>query len=213
MTMERRALEAPFEFRQSDDGTVKVAGYAAVFDEPADIGGVFTEVIKPGAFRNALNRGDDVVFLINHGGLPLARLSAGNLTLREDQRGLRMEATLDGSDPDVARIVPKLRNRLMRAMSFGFNVGPEGQEWGETGDGQSLRNIRDVSYLGDVSVVNTPAYAGTEIALRSKEEAEKQAEEERKEHNRDGFAKRKADAIREREAEHRFRKIRENPEA
>lgn len=177
--MERRALSEPFEFRAETDGTVKVAGYAAVFNQPADIGGVFTEVIERGAFRSAIERGDDVVFLINHGGLPLARTTAGNLSLREDSHGLRIEATMDASDPDVERIVPKLRNKLLTAMSFAFNVGPEDQRWGETGDGKSLRTIKNFSYVGDVSVVNTPSYAGTEIALRSRDDATASADEER----------------------------------
>jgi HK97 family phage prohead protease len=208
--MERRALktrdeEAPFEFRMEGDGTVHVAGYAAVFNEPADIGGVFTEVIERGAFRSAIERGDDVVFLVNHSGLPLARSSAGNLSLREDERGLRMEATLDGSDPDVARIVPKLRNKLLKAMSFAFNVEPEDQRWGETGDGKSLRTIRNFSYVGDVSIVTTPAYKGTEIALRAKELAEESAEKEQAEHNR--LQARARIAARKAESEQKFRGI------
>lgn len=205
--MERRSLEAPFEFRAEADGTVKVAGYAAVFDQPADIGGVFTEVIKRGAFRNALKRGDDVVFLINHGGLPLARSSAGNLQLEEDHHGLRVAATLDGSDPDVQRLVPKLRNKLMRAMSFAFNVGPEGQQWGETGDGKATRAITDVDYLGDVSAVTTPAYEGTEIALRSRDEATATAEQERSRAEQNAAAARARIAARKAETEQKIRGI------
>jgi phage head maturation protease len=48
-------------------------------------------------------------------------------------------------------------------MSFAFF--PEVQVWDESGD-IPLRKIRKAS-LYDVSVVTTPAYAGTEIALRS----------------------------------------------
>lgn len=190
--MERRALSEPFEFRAESDGTVKVAGYAAVFDQPADIGGVFTEVIERGAFRSSIERGDDVVFLINHGGLPLARTTAGNLSLREDSHGLRIEATMDATDPDVERIVPKLRNKLLTAMSFAFNVEPEDQRWGETGDGKALRTIKNFSYVGDVSVVNTPAYEGTEIALRSRDAALDKIEQEQRQKNFNAAAKRLA---------------------
>jgi HK97 family phage prohead protease len=207
MTMERRSLEAPFEFRAEADGTVKVAGYAAVFNQPADIGGVFTEVIERGAFRSALDRGDDVVFLVNHGGLPLARTTAGNLSLSEDSRGLRMEATLDGADPDVARIVPKLRNKLLTAMSFAFNVGPEDQRWGETGDGKSLRTIKNFSNIGDVSVVNTPAYEGTEIALRSRDASAEAAEGEREKAEHNAARARARIAARKAESEQKFRGI------
>jgi phage head maturation protease len=61
----------PAEFRADSDG-VKVSGYAAVFDQAADIGGYFKEIIARGAFKEAIGR-DDVVFLVNHDGLPLAR--------------------------------------------------------------------------------------------------------------------------------------------
>lgn len=207
MTMERRSLAAPFEFRAEADGVVKVAGYAAVFDQPADIGGVFTEVIERGAFRSSIERGDDVVFLINHGGLPLARTTAGNLTMREDSHGLRIEATMDATDPDVERIVPKLRNKLLTAMSFAFNVEPEDQRWGETGDGKALRTIKNFSYVGDVSVVNTPAYEGTEIALRSRDEATATAEQDRAKAEQNAAAARARIDARKALQEQKFRGI------
>ena len=78
----------PAEIRQDADG-IKVEGYAAVFNEETDIGGYFREVIEPGAFSDAIGR-DDVVFLINHEGLPLARTRSGTLKLTEDARGLKI---------------------------------------------------------------------------------------------------------------------------
>jgi phage head maturation protease len=76
----------PLEIRADDGGEIRVSGYAAVFGEETNIGGMFTEVIQRGAFTNAIGR-DDVVFLINHEGLPLARTRSGTLTLTEDERG------------------------------------------------------------------------------------------------------------------------------
>jgi len=86
MEKEFRVNAQPFELR-ADDDAIRVAGYAAVFGEEADIGGYFTEVIERGAFANAIERGDDVVFLVNHDGLPLARTRSGTLRLSEDERG------------------------------------------------------------------------------------------------------------------------------
>jgi hypothetical protein len=54
-------------------------------------------------------------------------------------------------------------------MSFAFF--PEVQEWDETQD-PPLRTIKRAS-LFDVSIVTTPAYQGTEIALRSLEASRK----------------------------------------
>lgn len=71
---------AAFEIRAIDDATVAVEGYAAVFNQETVIGGRWREQIAPGAFRDAIDR-DDVVFLINHEGLPLARSRSGTLEL------------------------------------------------------------------------------------------------------------------------------------
>lgn len=162
MSVERRG-GAPVEIRAEADA-VNVSGYAAVFNEPAMIGSSFREVIAPGAFRDAIGR-DDVVFVVNHEGLPLARTRSGTLKLSEDERGLRMETTLDASDPDVRAIVPKMRRGDLDKMSFAFRATV--QEWDDT-QNPPLRTIRAVELL-DVSIVTTPAYAGTEIGLRSLE--------------------------------------------
>jgi len=151
----------PVEVR-AEGSTIKVSGYAAVFNERANIGDMFEEVIAPGAFRAAIGR-DDVVFLINHAGLPMARTRSGTLTLIEDERGLYMESELDPEDPDVRAIVPKMKRGDLDKMSFAFY--PTVQEWDESGD-LPVRTIREAS-LADVSIVTNPAYSGTDIGLRS----------------------------------------------
>lgn len=158
----------PAEIRAEADGGIKVSGYAAVFDQEADIGGMFREKIAKGAFSDAIGR-DDVVFVINHDGLPLARsrAGAGTLTLREDEHGLYMETTLHPEDPDVKAIVHKMQRGDLDKMSFAFRA--EQQEWDERQD-PPLRTVKRAS-LYDVSIVTTPAYAGTEIGLRSLEAA------------------------------------------
>lgn len=151
----------PAEIRSEADG-LKVEGYAAVFGQEANIGGMFLEKIEKGAFREAIGR-DDVVFLINHEGLPLARTRSGTLRLTEDSHGLKIETTLDPEDPDVKSISGKMKRGDLDKMSFAFL--PELQEWDDTVD-PPLRTIKKAS-LFDVSIVTTPAYDGTEIALRS----------------------------------------------
>lgn len=165
----------PVEIRE-EENTVKVAGYAAVFNEETNIGGMFREVIKPGAFRDAVGR-DDVVFLVNHDGLPLARTRSGTLTVKEDERGLFIESELDLSDPDVQQIVPKMKRGDLDKMSFAFS--PTVQQWDDSED-IPLRSIEEAA-LYDVSIVTNPAYEGTEIGLRSAETALKDLEKHRKE--------------------------------
>jgi len=150
------------EIRDADDGNVTVEGYAAKFDEETVIGGQWREQIAPGAFRDAIGR-DDVVFLINHAGLPLARTRSGTLELSEDEVGLRIRAQLDPTDPDVRSIVPKMKRGDLDKMSFAFI--PTRQKWDDE-EKMPRRTITEAE-LYDVSIVTTPAYDGTSIGLRS----------------------------------------------
>lgn len=162
---------APVELREAAGDQINVTGYAAVFGEATEIGPLdswgWSEVVERGAFTDALQRGDDVTFLINHRDLPLARTSSGTLTLTEDERGLRVDTALDASDPDVMRILPKMRRGDLSKMSFAFLA--EKETWDETGD-HAVRSLQSVR-LFDVSIVTDPAYEGTEIGLRSKQSA------------------------------------------
>jgi len=162
---EIRALHKSVEIREEDSGEIRVSGYAAVFGEETNIGGMFTEEIRQGAFKDAVGR-DDVVFLINHEGLPLARTRSGTLTLREDDHGLYMEAALDPSDPDVRSIVPKMKRGDLDKMSFAFI--PTRQSWDDKS--KTPKRMIEEAQLFDVSIVTTPAYDGTEIGLRSFEQ-------------------------------------------
>lgn len=150
------------EIRDADDGNVTVEGYAAVFDEETVIGGQWREQIARGAFRDAIGR-DDVVFLINHAGLPLARTRSGTLELSEDEVGLRIRAQLDPTDPDVRSIVPKMKRGDLDKMSFAFI--PTRQQWDD--EEKMPRRTITQAELYDVSIVTTPAYDGTSIGLRS----------------------------------------------
>lgn len=191
---ERRSL-APFEIREEGDGMIKVSGHAAVFDQEANIGGMFREVVRKGAFREAL-KVSETPFLINHDDLPLARTGSGTLKLSEDNIGLRVEASLDPTDPDVQRIVPKMKRGDLDKMSFAFSVDDGGQDWTQDDEDMiPLREITKVKRLFDVSIVTSPAYEGTDIAMRSldeKREAEKEkAERERRRKNFVSFSIRK----------------------
>ena len=183
MSKEIRSGE-PVEIRAEGD-TVSVSGYAAVFNSETIIGGKYREQIAPGAFTNAIGR-DDVMFLINHDGLPMARTKSGTLTLAEDERGLYMSAELDSSDPDVRAIVPKMKRGDLDKMSFAFS--PEVQSWDDSGD-MPLRTIRQAS-LYDVSIVTYPAYQDTDIGLRSLSEFRSAQEEKEIESNPEAIATR-----------------------
>ena len=149
---------------RNDNGVNTVVGYGAVFNsESNDLGG-FVEYVAPGAFDGRLE--DDVRFLINHDGLPLARTTNNTLRLSVDERGLKYEA--DMPDTTLANdLMTLLRNGTISQSSFAFTV--EEDSW-ENVDGRNIRTINKVSRLYDVSSVTYPAYneAGS-FALRSLE--------------------------------------------
>ncbi len=157
---------------RNDNGVNTVVGYGAVFNsESNDLGG-FVEYVSPGAFDGRLE--DDVRFLINHDGLPLARTTNGTLRLSIDERGLKYEA--DMPDTTLANdLMTLLRNGTISQSSFAFTV--EDDSW-ENIDGKNVRTINKVSRLYDVSSVTYPAYneAGS-FALRSLENWQKEQEE------------------------------------
>jgi len=148
------------ETRQEGDGTMRLAGYAAVFND-SSVPLPFSERIAPGAFRKTLSETPDVRLLINHEGLPLARTKNGTLTLTEDGTGLHIDAILP--DTTEARDLWTLVQRGdVDQMSFAFRVIR--QNWNED---RTERTLTEVSLSdGDVSVVTYPAYPTTMVEAR-----------------------------------------------
>jgi len=163
---ERITMTAEVRAVATDDGSLKIGGYAATFNNEAT-GLNFREVIAPGAFTRALASNDPVFLLVNHDmeGIPLASTQSGTLQLRQDKTGLYMEATLDAANPKAQELSSALRRGDMDKMSFAFTVSPDGQ----TRDA-GLRTIQDIERLYEVSVVTLPAYDATSVGMRSAEE-------------------------------------------
>ena len=162
------------ELRQEGEDNI-VVGYGSVFNTLSNELGGFREIIAEGAFDGRLN--DDVRFLINHDGLPLARTTNGTLRLTTDERGLKYEAKV--ANTSLGRdLIELMRNGTINQSSFAFVV--EDDSW-EVRDGVNVRTINKVSRLYDVSAVTYPAYesASASVALRSMEAWQK-AEEEKK---------------------------------
>jgi len=158
------------ELRQEGDDNV-VVGYGSVFNTLSNELGGFREIIAEGAFDGRLE--DDVRFLINHDGLPLARTTNGTLRLSTDERGLKYEARV--ANTSLGRdLVELMRNGTINQSSFAFVV--EDDSW-EVRDGMNIRTINKVSRLYDVSAVTYPAYEEASVALRSMEEWKKTEEE------------------------------------
>lgn len=156
------------ELRAAEVTGDTLTGHAAVFDQATEIRGGW-ETIAPGAFDEALVRGDDVIALRDHDpALLLGRLSAGTLRLHTDQRGLAFEVDLP--DTGYARDVRELvRRGDLAGASFGFLPGTVDPSIAK--DGRQMRTHTSVKRLLDVSVVAMPAYQGTSVSLRSLDQA------------------------------------------
>jgi len=170
MTKETRSFS--FEIDETEER--KMTGHAAVFNEPAEIGGWFREQIEPGSFKASIKK-DDVRALFNHDeNYVLGRNIAGTLRMKEDEKGLKVDIT--PPDTQFARdLAVSIERGDISQMSFAFQVLEE--EWirGEKKE-LDLRKIKKVR-LFDVSPVTYPAYDGTDIAIRSHEAWKKENEE------------------------------------
>lgn len=172
-TIQRRAT--PFrdvELRAKPDGSggeaLTFSGYASVTEvgyEMSDWLGSYTEVIRAGAFKKTLSEDADVPFLVNHGGLTLARTKSGTMGLAEDDTGLHVEARLDPASPHVVALRSAMDRGDVDEMSFGFWITR--QQWSP--DYEQLDVIEVSLNKGDVSVVNygaNPATAGAQLNSR-----------------------------------------------
>lgn len=137
-----------------------IKGYAAVFETPTDIGGMFTERVRAGAFRKTILEAD-VRALWNHDpNYVLGRNRSGTLRMNEDQFGLAIE--IDPVDAQWSRdLQESMRRGDINQMSFAFKAIKD--EWDNDVNERSLVEVK----LFDVSVVTYPAYPQTSAQIRS----------------------------------------------
>lgn len=163
MELEKRYFQEA-EMRVEGESEKKITGYAAVFNRQSENLGGFTEIIRPGAFRKALD--SDVRALFNHdSNYVLGRTTNGTLELEENQTGLKFTAT--PPDTQWARdLIKSIERGDINQCSFSFSVGKDGEKWTEKKD-LALREILEVNYVGDVGPVTFPAYPQTSVQARS----------------------------------------------
>ena len=160
---ETRSVE--FRATPSADG-VTLEGYAAVFDQPAEIDdwqGRFVETFRQGAFSKTI-RDHKPVLMFNHGQHPtIGDLPIGVIdTLREDGHGLHVKAKLNESwlvDP----VREAIKNGSITGMSVRMSVTRD--KWGKEGNVRT-RSVDEVKLL-ELGPVVFPAYEGTSVSARS----------------------------------------------
>jgi HK97 family phage prohead protease len=156
--METRIFEIDsLEVREDGDGMF-LEGYAALFNSRSENLGGFTETIAPGAFRASLKSRNDIKLLWNHDtNAVLASTRAGTLTLVEDERGLKVSASI--APTSYGRDAKILVSRGdVTGFSFGFSMPARGgDEWNAEGTERVLKSVR----LFEVSLTPWPAYQQT----------------------------------------------------
>lgn len=189
----RRYTAAPglrVERREGAAGGPRIVGHASVFDQWTTLYEgpyfVWREIVRPGAYANALKEKQDVRSLFNHdSNFVLGRTASGTLSLSEDKVGL----WTDTDPPDTQTIRDLVLSPIERGdvsgMSFAFiprntksvvvseggvividrggeriTIRTEGEKEIEE------RELLDLN-LFDVSPVTYPAYEQTDVALRA----------------------------------------------
>lgn len=155
---------------EGNDKERKITGYAAVFNRKSENLGGFVEIIRPGAFKEAI-KDADVRALFNHdSNYVIGRTTSGTLTLEENQKGLKFEAV--PPDAQWARdLLKSIERGDVSQCSFSFCVAKDGDKWTEQKTGENAgiytREITAIEYVGDVGPVTFPAYPQTSVQARS----------------------------------------------
>lgn len=148
-----------------------IEGHAAVFEQTAEVGDFFYEVINRGAFDGCDLK--DVPLLVNHdlARIPLARSRRNNgsstMTLTVDDIGLAIRAKLDvDNNPDARKLYSAVERGDLDGMSFAFVV--DDAEWLNLDSDMPTRRIKKIKQVLDVSACTFPVYSQTDLHARAK---------------------------------------------
>lgn len=161
MTDYRRMHTAEFRMEAVENGRIR--GHASIFNRLAPIGSGYEE-IAPTFFDEAIKRGEDVRFLLNHN--PdnlLGRTSSGTLRLNTDNAGLALEDDLpETSLGNDVRIL--VRRRDLTGFSFGYKPDLQSDTFRMAPDGRQIVTRNVAQRVMDVSLATFPAYEDADDA-------------------------------------------------
>ncbi len=158
----------PAEFR-ADEQSGLIEGIPIVFDTPTDIGGWFQETICAGAISEDIIK--DVRLFWNHNidekaiartVIPIEK--PGGMTLTIEEKQVKMLANPNRKRTDANDLCLAIEDGVINAMSFMFGVAEE--RWEDEDTDYPKRFITRIDPLIEVSAVNFPAYATTDIHAR-----------------------------------------------
>jgi len=120
------------------------------------------ERIEPGAFRDSIESGADIVAMLYHESLPIARTSEGTLRIIDGADALRFEIDLAGDEGEG--VADRIEKYGMRYVSPAFYVNDAVRLTGD--HGHAVRAIRRAR-LVELTLCKDPCYGrGTSIAVR-----------------------------------------------
>lgn len=159
------------EIRTAEDAEeMVVRGYASTFNDPYTLYENEEWRMKEVVDANAFDETDmsDVIMQYDHQGRVFARISNDTLRVIPDERGLLIEANLGGTELG-RQLYEEIRGGYTNKMSFGFVVDADETLNTKDEDGKALtvRTIKAVRKLYDVSAVSIPANDATSISIRS----------------------------------------------
>lgn len=172
MNKEIRFFKNRISVRSAETGQAGriIEGRAIPFDSPSlpiceEEDFTFIEYINSDAFNRALeNPNAEVMFLYSHDwDSPLARRTAGRLTLEKREDGIYFKA----SPPDTTRaqdLIKDIEAGNIQGNSFGFCITKD--RWFKNKDGINCREVLEAELL-EISPVVMPAYPDTTLAKRS----------------------------------------------
>jgi HK97 family phage prohead protease len=159
--MERTMLAldlAEVKFDAAGAGTFE--GYASVF------GGVDShgDTIHPGAYTKAVGDGLEVKMYFNHG-WKKHELPIGKMLVRQNDRGLRVER---GEFTRGLRAAEEVKLAMEHGTVSGLSIAYRVTEAGVKSKGMGLgRNIYEIDWLKEVSVVDWPSDEAAQIDMKA----------------------------------------------
>ncbi|MEU7174671.1 MULTISPECIES: head maturation protease, ClpP-related [Micromonospora] len=161
LSAQRVERDGKMFYRVGGHYTVHERGY-----EMWDENGPYVEIVSAGAGDKTIAARPDVIFLVNHRGLAMARTVAGTLELWSDRVGDGNTAWLNPQRQDVMDLVHGIEDSTITEQSFAFMI--EAGHW--NADFTEYRiDVYDLD-RGDTSAVNYGANPNTSIAARSARE-------------------------------------------
>lgn len=157
------------EHVEVDDEKRTITGRAIVYNSLSVelrtvTGDKFREVILPGAASESI-KSNDILALRDHDTAQiLARTSAGTLILEDREDGLYYTISVPETSYGKDLLVSAKRGDI-KGMSFGFRAGK--QRTFSKG-GEKIRELATIE-LREISVVASPAYLETTLAIRSED--------------------------------------------